>query len=260
MEEFPKNTKQCTNWGMSVWKDWCKARGITSAIEDMSSTDINHHMAHFVHETRRRDGAEYPASSLVNIVSSIQRYLKENGRPDVSFYDEKNIDYDHLRKSLDARMKDLTRRGIGLQKKQAQPKTPEMEAILWQKNIFSRETGKGLQNIVFWYASKIFGLRAADEHRTLECEQFSMQRDEKGDLFLRFSGRSCKNYQGGLRQRKVESKDLKVYADDSRGERCVVSCFQYYLGLIPATGPFYRRPIGDNPPRYSLQPLGVNTL
>ena len=73
---------------MSVWKDWCKARGIASAIEAMSSTDINHHMAHSVHETRRRDGAEYPASSPVNIVSSIQRYLKENGRPDVSFYDE----------------------------------------------------------------------------------------------------------------------------------------------------------------------------
>ena len=95
-------------------------------------------------------------------------------------------------------MKDLTRRGIGLQTKQAQPITPEMEVIVWQKNIFSRETVKGLPNIVFWYASKMFGLRAADEHHTLECKQFSIQRDEKGDLFLRFSGRTCKNYQGGL--------------------------------------------------------------
>ena len=33
-----------------------------------------------------------------------------------------------------------------------------------------------------------------------------------------------------------------------------------FLLSVPATGPFYRRPIGDNPPRYSLKPHGVNTL
>ena len=83
----------------------------------MTATEINKYMAHFVQEARRQDGGEYPAGSLTNIVSSIQRFLRENGHPDVSFYDEKSVEYDQMRKSLGARMKGLTRRGIGLMKK-----------------------------------------------------------------------------------------------------------------------------------------------
>ena len=145
-------------------------------------------------------------------------------------------------------------------KKQAQPITPEMEIILWEKQVFSRNTSKGLRNVVFWYASKMFGLRAADENRHLDADQFSIESEENGDRFLRFMGRSCKNYQGGLRHRKVEPKDFRIYEDKTRGERCIVSCFEFYLTLIPATGPFYRRPIGDSPPRYSTQAIGLNTL
>jgi len=67
-----------------------------------------------------------------------------------------------LRKSPDAKMKMLTRNGLG-HKKQAQPITPEMEQILWEKKIFNRETGEGLTNAVFWYSLKMFGLQASDE-------------------------------------------------------------------------------------------------
>ena len=106
----------------------------------------------------------------------------------------------------------------------------------------------------------MYGLRAADEHRSLDAEQFTIESDENGDRCLRFNGRSCKNFQGGLHQRKVEAKDLKIYADQSLGERCIVSCFERYFSLIPKNGPFYRRPIGDNPPRYSVQAVGINSL
>ena len=126
--------------------------------------------------------------------------------------------------------------------------------------IFSRNTSRGLQNVIFWYSSKMFGLRAADEHRLLEANQFSIENDENGERFLRFLGRSCKNFQGGLHQRKVEPKNLQIYADENRGELCIVSCFELYLSLVPKDGPFYRRPIGESPPRYSVQPVGINTL
>ena len=77
---IPKNTKRSTNWGISVWEDWCKARGIDKPIESLSAHDINNHTAHFVQEARKRNGEEsqYPAASLTNIVSAIQRYLREN--------------------------------------------------------------------------------------------------------------------------------------------------------------------------------------
>ena len=117
-QRLPNLTKRNTNWGMPVWRDWCKARNIETLIEIMEPIDINNKMARFIQEASRQDGAEYPPGSLHSVVWSVQRNMRENGRPDVSFFDERNTEYDVLRKSLDARMKDLTRRGIGIQKKQ----------------------------------------------------------------------------------------------------------------------------------------------
>ncbi len=70
----------------------------------MPETDINNHMARFVQEVRRKDGKEYPASSLNNIVAAVQRHLRENKRPEINFYDQRNPIFDLLRKSLDARI------------------------------------------------------------------------------------------------------------------------------------------------------------
>ena len=141
---------------------------------------MNDALARFVQEARRKDGKEYPASSLHDIVAAIQRCMRENGCPEVSFFDEKSPSFDFLRKSLDARMKELTKKGIGHMKKQAQPITPEMESILWDKGIFSRDTGESLLKIVFWYSCKMFGLRGSDEHRHLDASQFLIQNDENG--------------------------------------------------------------------------------
>ena len=47
----------------------------------MDEKKLNEVMARFVHEVRRKDGNEYPPSSLICIVSAVQRYLRENGRP-----------------------------------------------------------------------------------------------------------------------------------------------------------------------------------
>ena len=250
---IPHNTRKSTTWGYNIWRGWCKARLIDENIEDMDDKQIDSLLSLFVHEVRRQDGNEYPPNSLVNIVSGIQRHLRENGHPTISFYDKSCPKFDRLRKSLDAKMKELTRRGIGSQKRQAQP----ME--LWGKKVFNLDTAEGLTNVVFWYSCKMFGLRAADEHRKLEVSQFSIGTDSNGK-YLRFLGRSCKNFQGGLTQRKLEPKDLKIYSKPELKEKCATSIFEYYLTLIPPEGPFYRRPLPGTPPRYSKQVIGVNKL
>ena len=116
------------------------AGGVSETIESMAETDINSHMARFVQEVRRKDGKDYPASLLNNLVAAIERYLRENGRPEVNFYDQRNLAFDLLRKSLDARMKALTRGAVGAIKRQAQPITPEMENTLWENGIFGCNT------------------------------------------------------------------------------------------------------------------------
>ena len=104
----------------------------------------------------------------------------------------------------------------------------------------------------------MFSLREGDEHQSLVRKQYELSSDKHG-RFLCFKGRNCKNVQGGLKQRKIQFKDLKIYARLDLGDHCAVALFVAYFGFVPDTGPLYRKPIGSNPPKYSKQVIGRNT-
>ena len=81
---------------------------------------------------------------------------------------------------------------------------------------------------------------------------------------MEFHGRPCKNNQGGFyKSRKVPYKNVRHYSDPSN-PRCVVKLLMRYLGLIPSTGPFYRRPLPNKSKsdviKFSVQKIGITTL
>ena len=80
-KRVPTNTRKSTGWGYKVWLEWCKAGNIDENILTMDETNVNELMARFVQEVRRKDGKEYPPSSLNCVVSAVQRYLRENWTP-----------------------------------------------------------------------------------------------------------------------------------------------------------------------------------
>ncbi len=256
---IPEKTKKTTEWVLSVFRSWCGARGVKDRVENLSTEEVARLLPNFVMEARRQDGTPYPPNTLVMLVAGIQRHLRENGQPELSIMSDKDGRFARTRAALDARMKSLTKDGVGTVRKQAEPLTPEQEDTLWSSGIFSLDSGWGLTYAVFWYNCKLFGLRGGDEHRQLQREQFEIGSDGVG-RFVRFMGRSCKNVQGGLKQRKVQTKDLRIYARPDLEERCVVDMYNHYFAFIPMTGDFYRKPIGDNPPKYSKQVLGKNKL
>ena len=259
VSRVPKNTSRSTNWGVGIFQEWCTERKIETQILSMSEDELNRYIARFVHEAVKKDGeTPYPPNSLYQIVVAIQRFLRENGRPEINFFDQ--VAFDTLQKSLDARMKELTSEGFGTNRRQAQPISKQMEATLWEKEIFSRTSGEGLLNIVYYYNCKLFGLRAGDEHRALCVEQFCFGQAEDG-AYMQFTGRSCKTYQGGLHHRKLCPKELKIFAFPELGERDIVDCFRLYMSMIPSKGPFYRRPVKSaKEPKFSQQIVGKNTL
>ena len=56
-------------------------------------------------------------------------------------------------------------------------------------------------------------------------------------------------------------KNLKAYSVPELGDRDVVSCFKYYISLIPKEGPFYRRPASSKSSvTFIKQVVGKNTL
>ncbi|CAG2239656.1 unnamed protein product [Mytilus edulis] len=121
----------------------------------------------------------------------------------------------------------------------------------------------GLTNIVFFYNCKLFGFRALDEHKELDASQFRISVDTIGNKLLHYTGRLCKNVQGGLNNRNVDVKRITQKSDPTN-PRCLVTIYEKYLSLIPREGRFYRKPLphkaNDGSIRFSVQPIGINTL
>ena len=172
--------------------------------------------------------------------------VRENGRPEIAFFDDRSLVFDNLRKSLDARMKQLAKDGLGLNRKSAEPISRKMESQLWEKGIFSRQTSEGLLHVVYFYNCKLFGVPAGDEHRSLTVEQFGFGISD-GSEYVKFSGSTSKTYNGGLKHRKLAPKALKIHSVPELGERDIVDCYKYYFSLIPEKGAFYRRPSKSSP-------------
>jgi hypothetical protein len=161
-------------------------------------------------------------------------------------------------------MKELTNKGIGVRTNSADPVLPADEKQLWESGVFDPDTAVGLTNIVFFYNGKTFGFRAVDEHPKLQASQFKIKYDhELQKRYLEYTGRLCKNVQGGLKQRNVEVKQVK-HVEEPANPRCLVKLFEKYLSLIPPDGSFYRKPLdplpGTKGPRYGKQNIGINTL
>ena len=159
-------------------------------------------------------------------------------------------------------MKELNKKGVHLHKKQAQPLSIEHEELLWEKEVFTDSSSQGLQNAIYFYTSKIFGLRAADEHSQLDVNQFHFGFDAQGE-YVQYKGKVCKNNQGGLATTgRVQFKDIVQYTQPSNPRR-YVQLLKKYLQAIPRSGPFYRRPLltrYDGDLRFSKQKVGVHTF
>jgi hypothetical protein len=63
--------------------------------------------------------------------------------------------------------------------------------------------------------------------------------------FIDFLGRTSKNFNGGLKQRKLQAKSIKHYSE-AGNDRSLDDIYKLYLELIGNTGHFYRRPL-DGP-------------
>ncbi|XP_066288271.1 zinc finger MYM-type protein 3-like [Branchiostoma lanceolatum] len=277
-KRIPKKTQQSTRYGVSVWRDWALNRNQCSTLNNVevgdkffivpvqlsrsiTAEEMDFWLARFVWEIRKQDGTPYPPNTLYVIVTALLRHFREElGCHDMNFLDKKDSRFAEFRKALDARMKELAAAGVGAERRQADPLTQEDEDKLWTTGTISTNTSMGLSYCVFYYNCKVFGLRGMDEHRRLQIEQYKFGTDVSGKYLL-YTGRICKNVQGGLNHRQVDVKRIKQHADNTN-ERCVVNLFETYINSLPhQQGSFYRRPmVKSTVPKFTLQPVGKNTL
>jgi len=106
-------------------------------------------------------------------------------------------------------MNDLLNRGFGTKVEKAEHVLPDDEHLNGGNVVFGDKTAEFLQFTMFFFNCQLFCLHAHDEHRDLECDQFSV--DDQNGKCVEFVGRLCKTYKGGMAQRELNNKTIRHY-------------------------------------------------
>ncbi|CAC5410701.1 unnamed protein product [Mytilus coruscus] len=134
----------------------------------MDAETMNTCLQRFVVEVRKQDGLEYLPKSLYYIICGLLRHLRDEEIHDKNFLNENDIRFAVFRKVLNAKMKELASGDMEVLRNRPTP-SPKKNS-----GVFGCDNSVALQNTVFFYNCKLFGMRGYDEHRNLECEQFSI--------------------------------------------------------------------------------------
>jgi len=69
------NTKQSTDWGVSIYESWCSEGQVEKDILQISCTELDDYIIHFVQETVQKDGKEPYSSCLFSVICRRMLYL-----------------------------------------------------------------------------------------------------------------------------------------------------------------------------------------
>jgi hypothetical protein len=188
-------------------------------------------------------GECYPPNTLYQLCCALLRYLRNNGRPALNFFEDPN--FKHFQDSIDAEMKRLTGQGVGANVKQAQAFSEADEDKLWTSKLLGDHTASVLLlNTMVFLIEKNFALRCGREHRLLKFSQFTLE----------------KNNLGGLKHRNMMRKRVEHYINEGCPSRCLVRLYKKYMGKCSseaiAKDIFYLSPRR----KYSDSDKGTNKL
>ena len=236
-----KKAESKSRWAVSLFKDWLGSRSefsddrlriaVKKDIKDIENVDLNELMCYFLAEVKNQQGGDYMPNTLYEIAAAIQHHIRQTGRF-VSFYDDQC--FEKMRKVLDAKMKELSKRGLGLEKKKADVISTEQEEIMWQNGILGTDTPQKLLDTLVYSLGLNFALRAGQEHRNLRVgalSQIKVVTDEHGTQYLEYREDVSKTNRGGLKHRKMDPKVTRAYANSANPGRCPIKIYEKYISL-----------------------------
>ncbi|CAB4001394.1 Hypothetical predicted protein [Paramuricea clavata] len=215
---IPLNTKHNTAWAVRVWKEWADETNSKAPANEkvepnickVSDVELMHWLAKFVVEVRKKatKGECYPPNTLYQLCCALLRYLRNNGCPALSFFEDPN--FKHFQDSIDAEMKRLTGQGVGANVKQAQAFSEADEDKLWTSKLLDDHTASVLLNTMVFLIGKNFALRSCREHRLLKFSQLTLEpacgTEPEKLVYVSFGE---KNNLGGLKQSNMKRKRVE---------------------------------------------------
>ena len=261
-----KNTNRKTLADVGLFQSFIREEeGSEKEIEFLPRNELNELLAKFIISVRRIDGAEFEPSSLRNIISSIDRYLKEH------HYGSSIADgpeFEKARQALRSKQKHLKSQGKGSKTNAANPLTDAHIEELWVNGQLGDSSPSSIINTMWLYSTMGFGLRGSQEHRSMCWGDVSLQTDHEGHEYLSFNERQTKTRQGDTTDtRKIQPK---LWANVKNKQRCPIEVYKTYCVKRPGSfsnqdDPFYIATsthfIGSATERWFIrQPIGQNKL
>lgn len=131
-------------------------------------------------------------------------------------------------------MKELSSRGLGLDKKKAEIITAEQEDIMWRKGILGRDRPAKILDTVLFQLGLHFSLRAGQEHRYLRFgpnSQITVCFEQDETKYLEYKEDVSKTNRGGLQHKHLAPKITRAYQNTNVPERCPVLTYEKYISL-----------------------------
>lgn len=127
-----KSTVRKTKGDTKVLHDWLKRNGDFRDMSEIPAQDLNIFLSRFFLSVRTLENNEYEPTTLRGMLSSFNRYLKEQ-KSSIDLIQDK--DFHHCREVLQAKMKQLKSKGLGNRKNRAEPFSTEDVNLLKSKGL-----------------------------------------------------------------------------------------------------------------------------
>ena len=264
------------HWARHIYCDWRlfresqeNLRNYSCDLDDLSTvnkTDLNEAMCRFITEVKKIDGSDYPPKTLYDIVICVQFWLETQGLAWKLLSEDA---FQDLKFTLDNLMKERTALGLGNNVRQAQVVGLNDEESMWKSGILGCHNPQVLLNTIVYLLGLHCALRAGKEHRGLRSlpfnSQFEFRVDSSGEYYVHYKeDLGLKTNKGGLKQRKIEAKEVDIFPS-SNVDHCPVRIFKKYLELLPkyrVTQSLYLQPKKKfNAQTWYLdRPVGIHSL
>ena len=122
--------------------------------EDTKAKELNEYLFKFILSVKRKDSKDFEPLALRGLYSSFNRHLKECKYP-ISVIDD--VAFECKRKCLEAKNKQLKKKGKGNRPNAAEALSDDEINILYGKNLLGISNGEALINTLWLFNSLHFG-------------------------------------------------------------------------------------------------------
>ena len=148
------NTVKKTQSDLKVWKRCCASINESRDLVEIPTNELNGLLAHFAMRVRRLDGTEYEPNSISSFFKSFDRHLKNKGQVRSIIADR---EFAKARDVLEAKRKELKKKGKGRKDNAAEPLTEDEEDLLWKAKQLGSDSPQTLIQTVWYYNTMHFG-------------------------------------------------------------------------------------------------------